>query len=111
MATLTFRQPIRLLDLTGTAASKLGLYDHLRSPEYEWCQWFGYRLDQVIAAEEGAVHGFRYPSRRHPGYCAYAISSRFVNVLAGALSHSTMKFGETSEYSLLTCDICCVPPP
>jgi hypothetical protein len=111
LATLSFSQPIRLLDLTGTAASKLGVYDNLRSPDYEWCQWFGYRLDQVIASEQGTVHGFRYPSRRHPGYDAYAISSRTMGALSGSLSHSIVRFCDAEEFAHLTRDVCCVPPP
>jgi hypothetical protein len=111
IATLVLNQPIRLLDLTGTAASKLGLYDHLRSPDYAWCQWFGYRLDQVIATQEGKVHGFRYPSRRHPGFYAYAISSRVMDALSESLSRSTVRFGETPEFTHLTRDVCCVSPP
>lgn len=111
IATLKFNQSIRLLDLTGTVASKLGVYDELRSPDYEWCQWFGYRLDQIVVAQQGVVHGFRYPSRRHPGFDAYAISSRVMDRLSQVLSHSSVKFSATSERLSLTHDACCVPPP
>lgn len=111
VATLTFGQPIRLLDLTGTAASKLGIYDDLRSPDYEWSQWFGCRMDEVIAAQRGALHGFRYPSRRHPGFNAYAISSRTMAMLEGSMSRSTDRFGNTEQFTFLTHDVCCVSAP
>lgn len=111
MASLRFDQPVRLLDLTGTAVSKLGLYDELRSPDHEWCSWFGVLLDQLIVAGHGAIHGFRYPSRRHPGCDAYAISSRVMDALAPSLSHSARAFRETVEFAELVKDACCVPPP
>jgi hypothetical protein len=66
IATLSFSAPLQLLDLTGLAASRLGIYDQLRSPDHGWCQWLGWQLDQIIAQEAGAIHGFVYPSRRQP---------------------------------------------
>ncbi|MDQ4624923.1 hypothetical protein [Janthinobacterium lividum] len=42
IATLSFSMPLRLLDLTGLAASRLGIYDQLRSPDHGWCQWLGW---------------------------------------------------------------------
>jgi hypothetical protein len=111
MATLVFDKPIRLLDLTGTVASKLGIYDDIRSPDYEWCQWFGTQLDHIIHTQAGALHGFRYPSRRHPGFFAYAISSRVMDDLANHLSSSTTKFGEMDASRSMKSDPCCVPHP
>jgi hypothetical protein len=111
MATLVFSQPIRLLDLTGTVVSKLGIYDELRSPDYEWGQWFGYRLDQLIVAQEGGVHGFRYPSRRHPGHDAYALSSRAMGDLTSSLAYETIRFSDTQEFAALAQDPCWVLPP
>jgi len=111
MATLVFDKPIRLLDLTGTVVSKLGIYDGLRSPDHEWCQWFGNQLDDVISSQGGLVHGFRYPSRRHPGFLAYALSSRFMDDLAGHLTHSITKFGATDALKSMERDPCCVEHP
>ena len=111
LATLQFDRPIRLLDLAGTAASKLRIYDDLRSPDYEWSQWFGTRLDQLIAAQNGQVHGFRYPSRRHPGYDAFTISSRVIAALACSRTDSVVRFGDTAEYAMLMRDVCCVAAP
>lgn len=38
IARMSFNCPLRLFDLSGAACSKLGIYDHLRSPDYAWCQ-------------------------------------------------------------------------
>lgn len=111
MSTLVFDKPIRLLDLTGTVVSKLGIYDDLRSPDHEWCQWFGNQLDNVIHAQDGRVHGFRYPSRRHPGHCAYALSSRSMDELARHLTYSITKFGDTDELKSMVRDPCYVDSP
>jgi hypothetical protein len=111
MATLVFDKPIRLLDLTGTVVSKLGIYDALRSPDHEWCQWFGNQLDYVIRSQGGDIHGFRYPSRRHPGFFAYALSSRVMDDLADHLTYSTTKFGETDELKSMERDPCYAESP
>lgn len=111
LATFDFGIPLRLFDLTGSTASKLGIFDELRSPDYEWCQWFGCQLDQMIAQQNGAVHGFRYPSRRRPGHDAYAISSRVLARLAASMSISTISFSDTVHYASLMADPCRVPPP
>lgn len=111
VATLVFDAPVRLLDLTGTVVSKLGIYDDLRSPDHEWCQWFGNQLDHVVQSQGGQVHGFRYPSRRHPGFFAYAISSRIMDDLTGHLTYSTRQFGDTDELKMMERDPCCVPRP
>ena len=111
IATLQFDRPIRLLDLAGMAASKLGIYDDLRSPDYEWSQWFGAQLDQLLAAQNGQVHGFRYPSRRHPGYDAFAIFSRVMAGLDGCRTSSAVRFGDTAEYAMLMRDVCRVAAP
>lgn len=111
MSTLVFDKPVRLLDLTGTVVSKLGIYDALRSPDHEWCQWFGNQLDDVIRSQGGDVHGFRYPSRRHPGFLAYALSSRVMDDLGDHLDYSTTKFGKTDELKLMERDPCYVECP
>lgn len=111
IAKLRFDCPVRLFDLTGTAASKLGIFDMLASPDHEWCQWFGCLLDQVIASRGGAIDGIRYMSRRHPGQSAFAISSRAMGRLDAYRSTSVEKFKETTEFLRLQDDPCLVPSP
>ena len=106
IATLIFKRPLRLFDLSGIAASRLGIYDQLRSPDYEWCQWFGFVLDQILVEQGGQVHGFVYPSRRHPGAPAYAISSRVRQELVSDLTTVVKEFGETAEFKELLGDPC-----
>ncbi|MBA5690667.1 RES family NAD+ phosphorylase [Rugamonas apoptosis] len=106
IATLRCAQPLRLLDLSGDLASKLGIYDALRSPDYGFCQWLGYFLDRIIASHDGAIHGFCYPSRRHPGQDAYAISSRSMAALTEGLLITTELFGATAAYARLSQDRC-----
>ncbi|WP_426054351.1 hypothetical protein [Janthinobacterium sp. PSPC2-1] len=43
IATLSFATSLNLLDLTGLAASRLGIYDQLRSPDHGWYQWLGWQ--------------------------------------------------------------------
>ncbi|WP_332859943.1 RES family NAD+ phosphorylase [Janthinobacterium svalbardensis] len=111
IATLSFSAPLQLLDLTGLAASRLGIYDQLRSPDHGWCQWLGWQLDQVIAQEKSQIHGFMYPSRRQPGKLAYAISSRHMAALATSIACSHVQFGNTETYARLLADRLRVEPP
>lgn len=111
VATLTFDCPVRLVDLTGTSASKLGIFDALASPDHEWCQWFGCMLDQVIASRAEAIDGIHYMSRRHPGHSAFAISSRAMTRLDAHRSTAIGKFKEMTEFSQLQDDPCFVMPP
>lgn len=111
IATLSFSAPLQLLDLTGLAASRLGIYDQLHSPAHGWCQWLGWQLDQIIAQEAGAIHGFMYPSRRQPGKLAYAISSRHMTTLGQAMACSQRIFGDSPAYAQLLADRLRVDPP
>lgn len=106
IANISFESPLRLFDLSGAAVSRLGIYDQLRNPDYEWCQWFGFQLDQIISEQNGRVHGFVYPSRRHPGAPAYAISSRVYRDLGQGLEFDLTEFRETKEYLELLDDPC-----
>lgn len=108
---LSFSQPISLFDIAGPAASKLGIYDNLHSPDHAWCQWFGWQLDQLIAGQNGKVHGVRYPSRRHPGHRAYAISSRVMRALSKGMSSTHVTFGASPDFKLLVEDRCRTDPP
>ncbi|WP_081922459.1 RES family NAD+ phosphorylase [Janthinobacterium sp. RA13] len=111
IATLSFSTPLQLLDLTGLAASRLGIFDQLRSPDHGWCQWLGWQLDQIIAQEAGAIHGFMYPSRRQPGKLAYAISSRNMATLGQTMACSQLAFGDSAAYAPLLADCLRVDPP
>ena len=111
IATLSFSAPLQLLDLTGLAASRLGIYDQLHSPDHGWCQWLGWQLDQIIAQEAGAIHGFVYPSRRQPGKLAYAISSRHMTTLGTSMACAHVQFGSTEAYARLLADRLRVDPP
>ena len=111
IATLSFAAPLKLLDLTGLAASRLGIYDQLHSPDHGWCQWLGWQLDQIIAQENSPIHGFMYPSRRQPGKLAYAISSRHMAALGTSMACSHVPFGNTEAYARLLADHLRVDPP
>ncbi|MDO8065190.1 RES family NAD+ phosphorylase [Janthinobacterium sp. SUN206] len=111
IATLSFSVPLRLLDLTGLAASRLGIYEQLRSPDHGWCQWLGWQLDRIIAQEAGAIHGFMYPSRRPPGKLAYAISSRHMSKLGSDMACQHVRFGDAAACARLLADRLRVDPP
>lgn len=111
IATLAFKAPLKLLDLNGLASSKLGIFDEISSCDHSWCQWFGCMLDQVIAEQDGRLHGMLYPSRKHRGHDAAAISSRALAALVPLAAISVQPFGGTSACQALQTDRCCVPPP
>lgn len=111
LATLSFGQALQLLDLTELAASRLGIYDQLRSPDHAWCQWLGWQLDQIIVEQGDAIDGFIYPSRRHPGKLAYAISSRKMGTLSKTMTRSWLKFGDSPAYMRLLADHLRAEPP
>ena len=105
IARMSFTRDLRLLDLTGDAVSKLGIYEELLGPEHEWCQWFGCALDRIIARHPD-LDGIRYMSRKHPGHFAYAISSRAMNNLDALRRTSIERFEDTIEYAELQQDPC-----
>ena len=106
IARMSFNCPLRLFDLSGAASSKLGIYDHLRSPDYAWCQRFGVALDQILSEYHGEVHGFVYPSRRHPGSRAYAISSRVCVALGASMRTRVERFASTQDFAELISHPC-----
>lgn len=111
VASIRFDTPLTLIDLSGSSASKLGIFDALVSPEHAWCQWFGVQLDQIIDGYGGTVHGVRYTSRRHPGSDAFALSSRVMKQLGAVRTCTTSRFDETVEFAALCADPCRVMPP
>ena len=111
IATLRFGVPLRLVNLNGLASSKLGIFDEISSCDHAWCQWFGCMVDRVIEREGGRIHGMVYPSRKHRGHDAVAISSRVLPQLVAGVSTSVVKFGDTAACQELMADRCCVAPP
>jgi len=106
IARMAFNCPLRLFDLSGAASSKLGIYDYLRCPDYAWCQRFGVELDHILLEYHGEVHGFVYPSRRHPGSRAYAISSRVGVALGMGMRTSVERFASTQDFAELVANPC-----
>lgn len=98
IAKMTFSQPLRLFDLTGTAATYAGVYDVLRSPDHDWCRWFGVLMQELISESAGSVHGFMYPSRRCPGSYAIALSSTFRDLLNCWRETAITRFIHSDEY-------------
>ncbi|PWF47610.1 RES domain-containing protein [Massilia glaciei] len=111
IVTFGLRAPLVLFDANGLVLSKLGIFDEVSSPDHAWSQWFGCMVDALVAAEDGRVHGFRYPSRKHCGHEALALSSRELAMLRANLSVTKQAFGATPEYKVLLEDLCRVPPP
>jgi hypothetical protein len=111
LATLRFEVPLLLANLNGIALSKLGLFDDISNPDHERSQWLGCMIDAVIAAEDGRICGFRYPSRKHRGYDALALSSRSVARLRPRLALSVEPFGQSAAWAALADDACHAPPP
>jgi hypothetical protein len=60
--------PLRLWNLNGSISNRLGIYDDLCGPDYDWCQWFGYFMDVAMQSCDEATtrtEVFVYPSPRH----------------------------------------------
>lgn len=111
IARFHFTRALHLIDLTGSTASKLGIYDALASPEHEWCQWFGCQLDQVISGSADDIDGIRYMSRKHPGQLAFALSSRAIDRLDAVRTTTVSSFTDESAFIDLQRDPCFVLPP
>jgi len=113
IADLKFPRPLRLWNLNGSASSRLGIYDDLSSPDYEWSQWFGHRLNQTMQSIEAATRpdGFVYPSRRHRGHTAVAVSSRALQELRSGIERAETPFAACPEYARLSTDSLLVDPP
>jgi len=106
VAELKFARPLRFWDLNGSAASRLGIYDQLSSPDYEWCQWFGYYMDLAMQVADESIRpdGFIYPSRRHRGHAAIAISSRALWELREDVMRTDIPFADHADYARMVGD-------
>lgn len=113
IAELRFPRPLRFWNLNGSVASRLGIFDDLSSPDYEWCQWFGYYIDVAMQSVDGAMRpdGFVYPSRRHRGHTAVAISSRVLPELRDGVARSETPFAKHPDFERLLDDRLRVAPP
>ncbi|SAL83743.1 RES domain protein [Caballeronia terrestris] len=106
IAELRFPRPLRLWNLNGSISSRLGIFDELSSPDYEWCQWFGTYMDIAIEAVNETMRpdGFVYPSRRHRGFTAIAVSSRVLPTLRDGIVRTDMPFSKHPDFERLTYD-------
>lgn len=111
IARLRFALPLALIELDGTTLSKLGLSDDITSPDHEYSQWLGCMFDAVIAGQDGRIAGIGYPSRKHRGHQAVALSSRSFAMLAQSLSVTHQRFADTDACATLEADPCRGPPP
>jgi hypothetical protein len=57
------------------------------------------------------VHGMVYPSRKHRGHNAIAISSRALEALEPQAAVMLQRFDTTTAYHALRSDRCCTAPP
>lgn len=113
IAELRFPRPLRLWNINGSVASRLGIYDDLSSPDWEWSQWFGYLIDRGVLSVDATTRpdGFVYPSRRHRGHTAVAISSHALPELRDGVVRIEIPFSEHPEYMKMCDDQLRVPPP
>lgn len=113
VAELRFSRELRLWDLNGSASSRLGIFDEISSPDHEWCQWFGCLLHEAMESQNPAERpdGFVYPSRRHRGHTAVAISLSALEELRSGAGCIQRPFAQTTEYATAQSDPLRVPPP
>jgi RES domain len=114
IAELQFPRPLRFWNLDGSVSSRLGIYDDLSSPDYDWCQWFGYFMDVAMQSVDDATtrpDGFVYPSRRHRGHTAIAISSRVLPELRDGVVRTETPFSQHPDFERLRGDRLRVAPP
>ncbi|MCA8059627.1 RES domain-containing protein [Burkholderia cepacia] len=113
IATLRFPRKLRLWNLNGEASSRLGVFDMLSSPDYEWCQWFGVLLNDALAKCDPASRpdGVVYPSRRHRGHGAIILSSSALESMRTGVLQTHERFIEHPVYRRLLNDALRVSPP
>ncbi|RAR56474.1 RES domain-containing protein [Paraburkholderia unamae] len=113
IATLSFPRDLLLWNLNGEASSRLGIYDQLSSPDYDWCQEFGARVHAAMAQidVQSRPDGFMYPSRRVRGYAAIVLSSEAVGSMRTQVTSQCEKFVDHPVYERLRDHPLRVPPP
>lgn len=105
IATFTLTHELRFYDLNGTVLSKLGISDQIHG-EHEWCQWFGLGMFEVLAdrADDPALMGFRYPSRRHKSHLALAVQSDSLEQWRSKVDVQVTPFAQMPEFEALRAD-------
>ncbi|MCR4469789.1 MULTISPECIES: RES family NAD+ phosphorylase [unclassified Burkholderia] len=113
IATLRFPRPLRLWNLNGEASSRLGIFDMLSSPDYQWCQWFGARVHDALkmCSPASRPDGVVYPSRRYRGQAAIILSSSALESMRTDVQREHVRFVEHAAYRRLLDDPLRVPPP
>jgi hypothetical protein len=113
IAELRFLQPLKLWNLHGEAASKLGIYDQLSSPDHEWSQWLGTSIFRAMHMVDPAERpdGILYPSRKLRGRAAIAISHKSLEVLRPTVTWTEEPFARTTVFEKLGKDPLLVGPP
>lgn len=104
IATLTLPQNLKLLDLTGDTAFRMGIYDALSGPAHHWCKWFAYQLVNAgFFQGSSGFHGILYPSRKNRGRNAIALHSGYVNrkSVRANITYTVEDFNKTAEYKEL----------
>jgi hypothetical protein len=106
IATMDFPTELRLLDLNGDVAFKMGIYDLLSSSDHLWCQWFAYQLqaEGLFDGSGRAFDGLLYPSRKNRGKEALALASTYVDEARPGIIHTEQPFKDTPEYRQLLGD-------
>jgi len=106
IATMDFPTELRLLDLNGDVAFKMGIYELLSSSDHLWCQWFAYQLqaEGLFDGSGGAFDGLLYPSRKNRGKEALALASTYVDEARPGIIHTEQPFKDTPEYRQLLAD-------
>ncbi|MBY4899243.1 RES family NAD+ phosphorylase [Cupriavidus sp. AU9028] len=104
LVTFTLQEDLRIVDLHGTALSKLGIYDRIHG-DHDWCQWFGLQMFDVLdGLPGGAVLGFRYPSRKHKNHGALAVSSEALDRFRNSVGVQVTPFALMPHYEALRSD-------
>ena len=105
IAEFELRADVSILDMTGTALSKLGIYDQINA-EHAWCQWLGVRLNELLSRWDAPSRplGFRYPSRRHKNHAALAIHSHSLKLWREGVMSRVTPFAEWPQFERLRTD-------
>jgi hypothetical protein len=113
VATLSFPRDLRLWNMNGEASSRLGTYDQLSSPDYEWCQRFGVRVHDAMGMIDvvSKPDGFIYPSRRVRGNAAIVLSSEAISSMRAQITPQYCRFVDHPVYERLRDHPLRVAPP
>jgi hypothetical protein len=108
LVNLRLEADLKLFEIGGQTAARLGIYDQLSDPDHRWCKYFGLEMHHVMSAlfdETGAI-GIRYPSRRLRNYSAIAIHSSHLARWKKSVTIETARFGDLPVYRELFNDPC-----